>query len=106
MEDLLILIGMTLVTFLPRALPLALANKIRLSVSTQRVLSYVPIAVLSVIISQTVLFRDNTLLVTVENPHIWALVTAIFFSLIQKSLMLTIAVGMLSYFLARWLIGL
>ena len=54
MNEVLLITAMALVTYIPRLLPFALASRIRLPKSMQQALSYVPIAILSVIIAQSI----------------------------------------------------
>ena len=98
----LIILGMIAVTFTPRALPLLLANKLRLPPWLQRALAYVPIAVLTVIVVQTSVYPGGQWHLHWGNPYLWGLLSAFISALLQPRLLVTVLVGMLSYGLAKW----
>jgi branched-subunit amino acid transport protein len=106
MHEILLIATMAIVTFIPRLLPFALASRLRLPKSIQQALSYVPIAILSVIISQSIFYRNGVLALNIENPFLWASLVAFITSLIQKSLFVTILMGLFSYSILRfWLLN-
>ena len=106
MHEILLIATMALVTFIPRLLPFALASRLRLPKSIQQALSYVPIAILSVIIAQSIFYRNGALALHIENPFIWTGLVAFITSLIQKSLFVTILMGLFSYSILRfWLLN-
>lgn len=96
-NDILLLLGMMAVTFLPRYIPIAFANKLRLPDMLTRALHYVPIAVLTVIILQTSVFKGGELNLTINNPFIWATLAAAITARVQSRMLLTIIVGMLVF---------
>jgi branched-subunit amino acid transport protein len=102
MSDVLLIFAMTLVTFIPRALPLALASRMHLPARIQQALNYVPIAVLTVIIVQTGFFTQGQLNISVDNPYLWASTAALITALFQKRLFVTILVGLISYSIALY----
>ncbi len=71
-----LIIGMMLVTFLPRYLPLLLADKMVFPEWLERAFNYVPIAVLSAIIAQTTLIHDGAVQLNVQNPYLIAALVA------------------------------
>jgi branched-subunit amino acid transport protein len=97
MSDVLLIIAMTLVTFIPRALPLVLASRMHLPAQVQQALNYVPIAVLTVIIVQTGFFSQGQLNINTENPYLWASAASLIAALFQKRLFITILIGLMSY---------
>jgi branched-subunit amino acid transport protein len=97
MNEVLLITAMALVTYIPRLLPFALASRIRLPKSMQQALSYVPIAILSVIIAQSIFYRNATLALNIDNPFLWSSLVAFITALIQKRLFVTILMGLLSY---------
>ena len=106
MHEILLIATMALVTFIPRLLPFALASRLRLPKSIQQALSYVPIAILSVIIAQSIFYRNGALALHIENPFLWTGLVAFITSLIQKSLFVTILMGLFSYSILRfWLLN-
>lgn len=106
MNEILLIMTMAIVTFVPRLLPFALASRLRLPKSMQQALSYVPIAILSVIIAQSIFYRDGVLALHIENPFLWSSLVAFITSLIQKRLFVTILMGLFSYFILKfWLLN-
>lgn len=105
MSEVLFIAAMALVTFIPRLLPFALASRLRLPKSMEQALSYVPIAILSVIVAQSIFYRAGTLTLQTDNPFLWASIAAFITALIQKRLFVTIFIGLLSYSILKfWLL--
>lgn len=104
MNEWLMIIGMMLVTFIPRYLPLALAGRFHIHPLLRRALDFVPIAVLTAIISQTSLIHHGKLHLATDNAHLYALVAAIVVAWLTKNTFKTILLGLLVYALAFWLI--
>lgn len=92
-----LLAGMALVTFVPRYLPFYIADKLRLPSWMERTLEYVPIAILTIIISQTVVFREGKLDLAGTNPYLLTALVACLVAMVQPRLYVTIGVGLLSY---------
>ncbi|MGH1543770.1 MAG: AzlD domain-containing protein [Arenicella sp.] len=104
MNEVLLIAGMVLVTFIPRYLPILLAGKINIPPLLEEALNFVPIAVLTVIIAQTTLFRDGQLALSVHNAHLIAMLCAFVAALVWKRLFLTVLIGLLGYAMASWLL--
>jgi len=102
MNYLLLIAAMVAVTFLPRYLPFYLASKLQLPSSVEQALNYVPIAVLTIIVVQTSLFKDGQLALSLDNPYIGASIAAFVIALLQKRLFVTIATGLVSYAVLRY----
>jgi len=102
MNYLLLIAAMVAVTFLPRYLPFYLASKLQLPRSIEQALNYVPIAVLTIIVVQTSLFKDGQLALGLNNPYIGASVVAFVVALLQKRLFITIVAGMICYAILRY----
>ena len=92
-----LIVGMMLVTFIPRYLPIALAGRFRIHPLLRRALEFVPIAVLTAIISQASLIHDSKLDVAFDNPYLYGLIAAGFTAWITKSTFITIIVGLICY---------
>lgn len=101
MNEVLLISGMAVLTFIPRYLPLGLAGRITLSPMLERALGYVPIGVLAAIISQATFVRQDTLSFSPDNPYALAAVTALITSIASKNLSLTITIGMGTFFLFK-----
>ena len=99
-----LILGMALLTFLPRYLPFAFAGRIKLPPLLVSALDFVPIAVLTAIIVQATLIRDGVLNIGLDNHHMLAAIAATVTALISRNLFLTIGVGLIFYGLVRWII--
>ncbi len=103
MSDWLLIAGMAVLTFVPRYIPFGLAGKVTIPPLISQALSYVPIAVLTVIIVQTTLIRDREVVLTVQNHHLIAAIVAFFVSLMTKHQFLAIGLGLVSFLMMKWL---
>ncbi|GGO81268.1 branched-chain amino acid ABC transporter [Marinobacterium nitratireducens] len=104
MNEALLIAGMALLTFGPRYLPLALAGRVRIPPLLEQALRFVPIAVLSAIIAQTTLVRNGEIDASPGNPYLLAAVAAGVTAYFSRQLFATVAVGLLVYAAARWLL--
>ncbi|CCH48200.1 AzlD domain-containing protein [Pseudodesulfovibrio piezophilus] len=91
---LLTLVGMTLVTYIPRMAPvLVLATK-TLPAPIVRWLSYVPTAVLSAMLFPALLLKDTVFDISIENYFLWASIPAFILAFRARSFFGTVALGM------------
>lgn len=106
MNEVLMIVGMSLVTFAVRYPVLVLVGKIPLPQPVFRALRYVPPAVLAAIIIPEVLMDDNSrLALTPENSTLVAGIVAALVAWRTKNLLLTIVLGMAALWLWRVLGG-
>jgi branched-subunit amino acid transport protein len=96
---------MTLVTYLPRYLPMGLAGRIHLPPSLERALEFVPVAVLTAIIAQSAFVRDGQYDFSPGNFHAIAALTAFVVALITRRLFVTILAGLGCFVLLRLAFG-
>lgn len=97
MSDVVMILGMTLVTFAVRYPVLALVGKIPLPPRVFEALRYVPPAVLAAITVPALLMPDgSTVMVSVENTRLLAGLLAAGVAWTTKNLLLTIVLGMLA----------
>ncbi|MFT7491664.1 MAG: branched-subunit amino acid transport protein [Pseudohongiellaceae bacterium] len=99
MNEWVLIIGMMLVTFIPRYLPLAMVHRFNLSPSFVRSLSYIPVAVLSTIVAQHIFFIDNVLVTSLDNNRLIVGLLAMLVALVSKSLWWTVIVGLVIFVL-------
>ena len=102
MTDILLIAAMAIVTFIPRYLPFAFSERIRLPVLLQECLQFVPVAVLTVIIVQSGFFQKGELHLSGGNPYLWATLCAFVMARLQKNMLLTIVSGMAAFVFAKW----
>ena len=95
------LLGMSIVTFLPRLLPAWFLRSRKLPPFLIAWLRYVPIAVLSALLLPSLLIQENRLNLQVSNLYLWAAVPAIWVAWRKKSLFGTVIIGMLIVAVAR-----
>ena len=104
MTDWSLIFGMALLTFAPRYLPFGLAGRVTIPPLIESALNYVPVAVLSAIVIQNSLIRDGAIEFNLYNHHLIATITALIAALLSRHLLITIAVGLISYGVARFFI--
>jgi branched-subunit amino acid transport protein len=105
MNEVIIIIGMALVTFAIRYPLLALLGKINLPEPVFRALKYVPPAVLTAIIVPAMLFKNDELVISYTNDFLIAGIISGVVAWRSKNLLLTIVVGMAVLLLWRWLLS-
>jgi len=88
-----------LITFFTRYSMIAFINPDILSKNTKKILTYVPSAVFPAIIFPAVFLNSKGLLVSFENPQIWAFMIAVVIAYFFKNILLTIISGLLSFWL-------
>ena len=93
-NEVMLLGGMTLVTFLIRYPVLAMSGRITLPPQLLQALKYVPPAVLTAIVVPTVLVEGDSLWVGVGNARLIGALVALSIGLWRKNLLLTILVSM------------
>ncbi|GFN22032.1 AzlD domain-containing protein [Thermanaeromonas sp. C210] len=91
----LVIIGMALVTYLPRMLPLVLLSRVRLPDIFLRWLGYIPAAVLAALLAPA-LFLPEGKLALAGNPYLLAAIPTSLVALKTHSIALTILSGMLA----------
>jgi glutaminyl-peptide cyclotransferase len=104
-SELLLIAGMTLVTFLPRWGVLALLGRVEMPAPLFNTLKYVPVAVLAAIITPELLLREGQLYLSWENATLMAGIAAGLIAWRTRNLLLTIGVGLLVFFLWQMVIA-
>lgn len=100
---LLIIIGASLVTFIPRVLPLMLLSRIQLPDRGMRLLNYVPIAVMAALVGQEILMKNGELSPLQSNLELLAALPSFVTAIITRSLLGTVVVGIITIMLLRYL---
>ena len=88
-----IFLGMMLVTYVPRLLPLLALSQVRLPDRLMSWLSYLPAAILSALIFPGALMRDGVIDPGLGNPSLWALAASFVVAVKTRNLILTMVVG-------------
>jgi len=109
LDQLLLIAGMALVTYLPRMFPLWLLSSRELHPAFMRWLGMLPPAVLAALLAPALfLHKDEAgaerLFLTLDNIFLLAATPAFFMAYVTKSFFGTVAVGMVCVALLRWII--
>lgn len=100
-----LIVAMALVTFIPRYLPMAFANKLNLPPVLLRALEFVPIAVLSVIIAQATFYRAGVLDISFTNAHLIAASVAVLVGVLSRRMFPTIFIGLITFAVLKIISG-
>ena len=100
-EELVLIIGMMLVTFFVRYPVMALVGKTKMPERLLRGLRFVPVAVLSAIIAPELLLRDGSPALTLANAYLAGGLVALIVAWRWGSLLSTILAGMGTFLLWR-----
>jgi branched-subunit amino acid transport protein len=92
-------------TFLTRLSFIGLFHRWHTPDLVKRALRYVPVAALTAIIVPEMLMVDGILNLSLLNPRLLAGLLAIGVAMRTRSVTWTIAVGMVAFWLLRWLFG-
>ena len=103
--ELLMLLGMTAVTFSMRYLPLVWVGRRSLPRSWEIALEYVPVAVLVALIAPIMLMPDGRLALRLDNAYLVAGVLAALVAWKTRHLLTTILVGMGLFGILRFWLG-
>ena len=101
MRILWLIIGMAVVTFLPRFIPLAIFTRWALPEKVKRVLHFMPTAIMAAIVFP-ILFSGSDNKPSFEPHLLLAAIPVFIFSWLTKNLWASVLVGMLVY----WALGL
>ena len=91
---LLTILGMSAVTLLIKAAPLAILGSRKLPRVVEGGLKHLPVAVLSGMVVQLVLVKNGTLSFSIDEVTIWAVLPTLVAAALTRNLFVTIAVGM------------
>lgn len=107
MNEVYLIVGMALVTFLIRYGLIGMSSRIKLSASTTQMLRYIPPAVLTAIALRGVLITSGgELMLSYSNARLVGAIAAILVSFWTKNLLLTIVLGMLVFLCWQWFLQL
>jgi len=98
---LLLFLGMALVTYLPRMVPLVVLSRFRLPPLLLRWLEFVPVAVLSALLASGLLVQQGKLALPPDHPEVLAAIPAFLVALWTRSLMGTVLTGIIAMALLR-----
>ncbi len=94
MKYVLMILGMTLVTFIPRYLPLAVLSKMEIPEVVIEWLKYIPAAILAALLAPGILIIDGRLMITPQNTYLLAALPTFLIAIYKRNIFLTVIVGM------------
>jgi len=104
-EMVLLIFLMSLVTYLPRVLPVLALSRRRLPDPIERWLSYVPVAVLAALLAPSLFAPEGYLDFAVHtNPAFWVSMPVFVIALVTRNLFATVLFGMFMIALFRFLL--
>ena len=106
LDSVLVILGMFLVTFGGRFVLFARAHKVVMPVFLDRALKFVPVAVLTAIITPMILMPDQYMAITLLNPWLLGGLAAFAVGIWRQQQLLTILVGVVVFFVAKYAISL
>jgi len=101
---LLTILGMAVVTYLPRLFPLLALSGKKLPDLIVSWLNYVPAAVLAAMLLPGIILSDGEIAINAENLFLWAALPTFGAAIITKNLFVPVIVGMLVVIIGRMLV--
>jgi len=103
-DAVLIILGMFIVTFGVRFVLFARAHKVVMPEFLERALKFVPVAVLTAIITPMILMPDQHINMSLFNPWLLGGVAAFVVGIWRQQQLLTILVGVVVFFVSKYAI--
>jgi branched-subunit amino acid transport protein len=97
------IVGMAVVTYLPRVLPVWFLSRLTLPSIVISWLSYVPVAVLAAMLFPALLIQEQRINLTFDNLFFWAAIPTVVVAWKTRSFFSTVLVGMALVALGRYL---
>lgn len=102
-EIALLILLMTVVTFIPRVLPVLILSRRNLPEPIERWLSYVPVAVLAALLAPALFAPTGELTILFsDNPAFWVSIPVFLIAFLARNLFATVLIGMTLIALLRW----
>lgn len=99
-----VIIGMMIVTYIPRMLPLAILSRVNISKGVLDWLGYVPVAVLSALLAPELLIKNGELNLHLSNTYMLAAIPCFIAGIYSKNIFVTVITGMVMVVLLNKLI--
>ena len=88
------ILGMTLVTYIPRMLPVTLLSKVKLPDTVVSILKYVGPAILASLLAPALFITDGSLNISLTNNYLLAAIPTFFTAYFSRSIFTTVFLGM------------
>ena len=72
-----IIIGMYIVTYLPRVLPMLIFSKKEMPDFLKKIMKFIPVAILTSLTAKDVFFNGDSLYLSIANPKIISIITGV-----------------------------
>lgn len=95
-QTVLIILGMSIVTYLPRVLPIIVLSKTKIPEWFMRWLKYIPIAVLSALLVPEIMISENAVNLSLENKNLLAAIPCFLIAYKTKNLFITVITGIIA----------
>lgn len=92
-EIVLVILGMALVTAIPRFLPVTILSRFEFPEKFKEWLSYIAPAVLAALVAVSVLAPDSTIVISPGNLYIWAFIPTLLVAIYTRSPFYTLVTG-------------
>lgn len=96
-DVMLVILGASAVTILPRVLPLSLLSRVTLPEWSMRWLRHIPVAVMAALLAQALLVQDGS--PSFRPDYLLAAVPAFLAAFFTRSLLLTVVIGIGTMFI-------
>ena len=100
-EFILLVLGMTLATYIPRMLPLVVLTRTGLPALALKWLSFIPVAVLSALLFPALFMKSGHLFFSLQNIYLVAAIPTILVAWFSRNLFATIIVGILATYILK-----
>lgn len=97
-----IIMGASIVTLIPRILPLVVLSRLQLPDWAMRWLNYVPISVMAALVGQELLLADGEMRSIMTNVELWAALPTFLVAALTRSLLGTVIVGIITVMALRY----
>lgn len=102
---LIIILGSAFAVLLLRIIPLAFLSRFTLPKPFIKWLSYVPIAVLAALLSQSVLLTNGQINLTINNVYLIAIFPTLIVAILTRNILLTVITGIIFVAVFRIILG-
>ncbi len=96
-----LIVGMAIVTYVPRMIPLLIFSKINLPPWLESWLKYIPVGIFSALVFPDIFIRNQMFSMTINNIELISSILVFAIAFKTRSLGLSVIVGIISY----WVLG-
>ncbi len=105
MDLALLILGMSLVTFIARYSMIAALGRWSIPPDVTRALAFVPIAAFSALVAPELVLRDGQFAVGLTNPRFIAGIAAMLIAFLTRNVLITLVIGMSVMWITQAIIG-